>query len=77
MSIYTIRDALSHNTSEEMAQVQQDIFQLNVFKKLGALESSSRNSNLEGYDQRTISMRIKQLRNSIDAHIANINSFLV
>jgi hypothetical protein len=42
-----------------MAQVQQDIFQLNVFKKLGALESSSRNSNLEGYDQRTISMRIK------------------
>jgi RHS repeat-associated protein len=66
------RDALSHNTSEEMAQVQQDIFQLNVFKKLGALESSSRNSNLEGYDQRTISMRIKQLRNSIDAHIANI-----
>jgi hypothetical protein len=32
------RDALSHNTSEEMAQVQQDIFQLNVFKKLGALE---------------------------------------
>jgi hypothetical protein len=64
-------DVLLHN-SKEMDQAQQDILQSDVLKKLGALESSSRNSNLEGYDQRTISMRIKQLRNSIDAHIANI-----
>jgi hypothetical protein len=54
-----------------MAQIQQEIFQSHVFKKLSTLESSSRNRDLRGYDQRTI--KIKQLRNSIDGHIANIN----
>ncbi len=65
------KDALLHNSSKEMAQIQQEIFQSHVFKKLSTLESSSRNRDLRGYDQRTI--KIKQLRNSIDGHIANIN----
>jgi hypothetical protein len=55
-----------------MAQVQQNIFQLDVFKKLGALESSSRNPTLEEYKRQTIDMKIKQLRDSTEDHIANI-----
>jgi hypothetical protein len=65
------KDAL-HNSSKKMAQVQQNIFQLDVFKKLGALESSSRNPTLEEYKRQTIDMKIKQLRDSTEDHIANI-----
>jgi RHS repeat-associated protein len=61
-----------HNSSKKMAQAQQDIFQLDVFKKLGALESSSRNPTLEEYKRQTIDMKIKQLRDSTEDHIANI-----
>ncbi len=64
-------DVLLHN-SKEMDQAQQDILQSDVLKKLGALESSSRNSNLGGHKQRIIGIRMRQLRNSIDSHIANI-----
>jgi hypothetical protein len=45
----TWRETL-HN-SKEMDQAQQDILQSDVLKKLGALESSSRNSNLGGHKQ--------------------------
>jgi hypothetical protein len=43
-----------------MDQAQQDILQSDVLKKLGALESSSRNSNLGGHKQRIIGIRIQQ-----------------
>jgi hypothetical protein len=50
--------SILHNSSKKMAQVQQNIFQLDVFKKLGALESSSRNPTLEEYKRQTIDMKI-------------------
>ena len=66
------RDVLLHNSSKKMAKVQQKIFQSDILKKLSTLESSSRKLNHGGNKQRTIGIKIRQLRNSIDSHVANI-----
>jgi hypothetical protein len=67
------RDALSHNSSEEIGKIQQKIFQSNVFKRLGALESSTRNHYFSEFNTRTTSLKIIQLRNSAISHIATIS----
>ncbi|VVH66021.1 hypothetical protein BSPLISOX_2527 [uncultured Gammaproteobacteria bacterium] len=56
------RDVLSHSSSKEMREVQQKIFQSSVFQKLGTLKSSTRNPHLAGFDVRTASLEIEQLR---------------
>jgi RHS repeat-associated protein len=66
------KDVLLHNSSKKMVQVQQKIFQSDILKKLSTLESSSRKPNHGGNKQRTIGIKIRQLRNSIDSHVANI-----
>jgi hypothetical protein len=45
---------------------------IDILKKLSTLESSSRKLNHGGNKQRTIGIKIRQLRNSIDSHVANI-----
>jgi hypothetical protein len=45
-----------------MREVQQKIFQSSVFQKLGTLKSSTRNPHLAGFDVRTASLEIEQLR---------------
>jgi hypothetical protein len=70
--LYFLETSLSVSILFTPPTAQQDILQSDVLKKLGALESSSRNSNLGGHKQRIIGIRMRQLRNSIDSHIANI-----
>jgi hypothetical protein len=45
-----------------MRKIQQKIFQSSVFQKLGTLKSSTRNPHLAGFDVRTASLEIEQLR---------------
>ena len=59
-------------TPKEMGLIQEKIFQLDIFKRLGALESSSRIFFLGEPDYERVSLKIQDLRSLAKAGIAEI-----